>query len=145
MGRGERDVFSENSIERFPQELFDTAGRLGDRARLAFACVFAATLLVVQQNFANPNYIDNLSYFDRSPRANSIESVLRLDANDASFAAAAGWGGGYTSDSFLHVSEVRVNVATVLETSTLHLIGIDWFSFWTTTRLAHCDRSPKHY
>ena len=30
-------------------------------------------------------------------RANPYESVLRLDANDTSFAAAAGWGGGFNS------------------------------------------------
>jgi lysophospholipase L1-like esterase len=46
---------------------------------------------------ADSSYIDNLVFTDRSPgspRANSFEATLRLDANDASFAGAAGWGGG---------------------------------------------------
>src|ERR1700704_1644988 len=49
---------------------------------------------------ADPNYIENLTFADRSPgspRAKPYASVLRLDANDTSFAGAAGWGGGFSS------------------------------------------------
>jgi lysophospholipase L1-like esterase len=49
---------------------------------------------------ADPHYIENLTFSDRSPgspRANSFEPTLRLDANDESFASAAGWEGGFSS------------------------------------------------
>jgi lysophospholipase L1-like esterase len=49
---------------------------------------------------ADPNYIADLTFFDRSPgspRAKPYEPVLRLDANDTSFAGAAGWGDGFNS------------------------------------------------
>lgn len=49
---------------------------------------------------ADPNYIENLAFTDRSPgslRANPFEATLRLDANDASFAGAAGWQGGFNA------------------------------------------------
>jgi lysophospholipase L1-like esterase len=49
---------------------------------------------------ADPNYIATLTFSDRSPgspRAKPYASVLRLDANDTSFAGAANWGGGFDS------------------------------------------------
>lgn len=71
------------------------------RQFVAVALVLSFALAVVtQQAAADPNHIANLTFVDRSPgspRANPFESVLRLDANDTSFAGAAGWGGGFNS------------------------------------------------
>ena len=56
--------------------------------------------IVAREAAADPNYIENLTFFDRSPgspRAKPYASVLRLDANDTSFAGQAGWGGGFSS------------------------------------------------
>ena len=56
--------------------------------------------MIGQYTLADLTYIENLTFSDRSPgssRANATESVLRLDANDTSFAAAAGWGGSNSS------------------------------------------------
>lgn len=69
---------------------------------LLFAALVAAFVLGVatQKAAADPNYIENLAFADRSPgspRAKPYDSVLRLDANDTSFAGAAGWGGGFDS------------------------------------------------
>src|SRR5882757_5214045 len=62
------------------------------------ACTAGST--VVRIATADPNYIENLTFVDRSPgspRAKPYASVLRLDANDTSFAGQAGWGGGFSS------------------------------------------------
>ena len=78
-------------------------GRLaGIAENVACRCLLAAVVVgwAVQPAAADANHIENLTFFDRSPgspRANPYESVLRLDANDTSFAAAAGWGGGFNS------------------------------------------------
>jgi lysophospholipase L1-like esterase len=62
------------------------------------ACIAGST--VVRTAAADPNYVENLTFVDRSPgsaRAKPYASVLRLDATDTSFAGAAGWGGGFDS------------------------------------------------
>jgi len=56
--------------------------------------------IAAREASADPNYIENLAFADRSPgspRAKSYASVLRLDANNSTFAGAAGWGGGFSS------------------------------------------------
>lgn len=66
----------------------------------ACALTLAAWTIVAATALADPTYIENLVFADRSPgspRANSFEPTLRLDANDASFAGAAGWGGGFNT------------------------------------------------
>jgi lysophospholipase L1-like esterase len=67
-----------------------------------FALITASVVvgIAAHEAAADPNYIENLTFFDRSPgspRAKPYASVLRLDANDTSFAGAAGWGGGFSS------------------------------------------------
>src|SRR6476646_4454974 len=69
---------------------------------LLFALIIASVAvgLAARDAMADPNYIENLTFFDRSPgspRAKPYDSVLRLDANDTSFAGPAGWGGGFNS------------------------------------------------
>src|SRR6476659_3021766 len=69
---------------------------------LRFALITASVVVGISARHAtaDPNYIENLTFFDRSPgspRAKPYDSVLRLDANDTSFAGLAGWGGGFSS------------------------------------------------
>lgn len=74
--------------------------RLGAASLRALALTLATWGCFVPTATADPTYIDNLVFTDRSPgspRANSFEATLRLDANDASFAGAAGWGGGFNT------------------------------------------------
>src|SRR5437868_1564913 len=64
----------------------------------AIACIVGST--VARTAAADPTYIENLTFVDRSPgspRAKPYASVLRLDATDTSFAGQAGWGGGFNS------------------------------------------------
>ena len=72
------------------------------RPRQALEILFCAILVAAGASLAaaDPHYIENLTFADRSPgspRANSFEPVLRLDANDQSFASPAGWEGGFNS------------------------------------------------
>ena len=70
---------------------------LGVYCLVAWAVVFGCT---ARPAAADPNYIANLTFSDRSPgspRAKPYASTLRLDANDTSFAGAANWGGGFDS------------------------------------------------
>src|SRR5258705_4063692 len=72
------------------------------RGLLLFALVTASVVMGItsREGVASPNSIKNRSFIDRSPacpRAKPHASVLRLDANDTSFAGQAGWGGGFTS------------------------------------------------
>ena len=95
-------------LDSLHPETTQRSHRLANR-RWAFVCRFLlfaliATSVVVgiatREAAADPNYIENLTFFDRSPgspRAKPYASVLRLDANDTSFAGAAGWGGGFSS------------------------------------------------
>src|SRR6478672_2838972 len=67
---------------------------------LAVATSFVVVGITTRHAAADPNYIANLTFFDRSPgspRAKPYDSVLRLDANDTSFASLAGWGGEFSS------------------------------------------------
>src|SRR3954466_4905081 len=82
--------------------------RLAIRRR-AFACrllrftLITASVVVgiaARNATADPTYIENLTFSDRSPgspRAKPYASVLRSDASDTSFAGLAGWGGGLNS------------------------------------------------
>jgi lysophospholipase L1-like esterase len=66
--------------------------------RALFAGLVA--ILAAPHAAADPHYIENLTFFDRSPaspRANSFEPVLRLDATNETFASPAGWEGGFNS------------------------------------------------
>jgi lysophospholipase L1-like esterase len=95
-------------LDSLHPETTQRAPRLAIRRR---AFVYRFLLIVVvttpivvgiatREASADPNYIENLTFFDRSPgspRAKPYASVLRLDANDTSFAGAAGWGGGFSS------------------------------------------------
>ncbi len=79
-----------------------SAAGLGLFARplLLFALIAASLFIAssARRAAADPNYIENLTFFDRSPgspRAKPYASVLRTDSNDSSFASLAGWGGGF--------------------------------------------------
>ena len=76
------------------------AGVVQPRRALEILCCAILAAVAATPAAADPHYLENLTFSDRSPgspRANSFEPVLRLDANDQSFAFAAGWEGGFNS------------------------------------------------
>src|SRR2546430_4919946 len=85
-----------------PQRWANRGSALARPYTFLFAAIVAIVVvgITTQGAAADPNYLENLTFFDRSPgspRAKPYDSVLRLDANDTSFASAAGWGGGFNS------------------------------------------------
>ncbi len=82
-------------------DLFETMpSRIASAWLRAIVVAWAVCSATASSAMADPTYIENLVFTDRSPgspRANSFEPTLRLDANDASFAGPAGWGGGFNT------------------------------------------------
>lgn len=74
------------------------AGLIPPRRAFEILCCAILVAARASHSSADPHYIKNLTFSDRSPgssRANSFEPVRQLDADDSSFASAAGWEGGF--------------------------------------------------
>src|SRR5262245_48757940 len=88
-----------NRLSKLRSHFFGTAQLLRRELQLCATVVAVISLLIATAQ-ADPHYIENLTFFDRSPGSPRPKPYLpaqRLDANDSSFAGAAGWGGEFNT------------------------------------------------